>query len=372
MDVISKTIATIEDSGEADKFGPNGGFTAVLSTSSLDRDGDILNRSEWLEPLPLRLPLDADHGMTVADTIGSFVPYFDDAGRLMMDATFASTAKGQEVRTLIKEGHISTVSVAFLNDKTAQKDGKPHRELLNAGVVAIPSNRDAVILDSKALDKRIAELAIEKLHVKAPGDAPTGNDNALLQAIHDASVHLGAQCAECTEPHAADMPTPPPGAPPAAAPAAAPKKALELPDIIITNKSETVDITCGDEAKSFTWEEFSNGTAEVWIKSVTEDLPKEEETPKFTTEDILSAILAQSGKSITIEQFNTALDTITSDVKDAGTPKAEADSPAEEEPAPDVKSAAASDDAADDADESAGEVEKRALLMEMELFASEF
>jgi len=146
-EVYGKAIASIESTDD-DKFGPNGGFTAVLSTPSLDRDGDRLHRDEWIEPLADRYPLDIDHGMSVADTVGSFHPYFEGE-RMLMDAYFASTPKAQEVRTLVLEGHISNVSVAFLTDKS-KKDSEPKRELLNAGIVATPSNRDAVILASKA------------------------------------------------------------------------------------------------------------------------------------------------------------------------------------------------------------------------------
>lgn len=213
MDLITKALATIDQSAEKD-YGPNGGFTAVLSTPSMDRDGDSLKRHEWKEPLPDRVPLDVDHGMSVATTVGSFHPYFE-GDKLMMDAYFSSLKQAQDVRTLVDEGHISTVSVAFMNDRGAMKDGTPHRELLNAGIVAIPSNRDAVILQSKALDTRAQELAHEKVLEKAAG---AGNgDTALLQAIHDAAVHLGAECAACDELHASDVPPPAPGADPAAA-----------------------------------------------------------------------------------------------------------------------------------------------------------
>lgn len=195
LDLERKSIDAIVEDADTDK--PHGGFTAVLSTPSLDRDGDILTRDEWVTPLPERLPLDIDHNMTVEGTVGSFRPYFDDEGRLMMDATFASTPKAQEVRTLIKEGHIGSVSVAFMTDRS-KKDGTPRRELLNAGVVAIPSNRDAVILSSKAADKdcdwssdKAAEA--EAITTKANGDM------ALIQAIHDASCHMGAMCCEMAE-----------------------------------------------------------------------------------------------------------------------------------------------------------------------------
>lgn len=280
MNVHSKAVASIE-SADDEKFGPNGGFTAILSTPSLDRDGDRLGRTEWVEPLPDRLPLDVDHGMSVADTIGSFHPYFE-GDTLMMDAYFSSLPRAQEVRTLVKEGHIDSVSVAFMTDKS-KKDGQANRELLNCGVVAIPSNRDAKILASKAFDalqdaskvltleeiqtipwesevKGLSALAIKalqevfasedfnragSLHIESEnivGIDTSGDDKlpsaegvplaeyfgslfkgvfesaiqskveslihtkgagngdvALLQAIHDASIHLGAMCMQLTQ-----------------------------------------------------------------------------------------------------------------------------------------------------------------------------
>lgn len=247
--VYGKSIASIEVR-DGDKFGENGGFTAILSTPSLDRDGDRLHRDEWVEPLLDRYPLDIDHGMSVADTVGSFHPYFE-GDNMMMDAYFASTPKAQEVRTLINEGHIQGVSVAFLTDKS-KKDSEPCRELLNAGIVATPSNRDAMILASKAagalkdalsdtvegdVPEEIKSAVLEALRgdtkdsgvfidvhtklnpdsvkavvaevdgliadmsdrvfkaIKAAATASgVGGDGALVQAIHDASSHLGAAC----------------------------------------------------------------------------------------------------------------------------------------------------------------------------------
>lgn len=61
-----KALGSIEQGENDEEFGPHGGFRAVLSTPSLDRDGDRLLREEWIEPLPERLPLDIDHGMAVA------------------------------------------------------------------------------------------------------------------------------------------------------------------------------------------------------------------------------------------------------------------------------------------------------------------
>ena len=175
MEAYGKAVASIESTDD-DKFGPNGGFTAILSTPSLDRDGDRLHRDEWIEPLQDRYPLDIDHGMSVADTIGSFHPYFDGE-KMMMDATFASTPKAQEVRALIQEGHISSVSVAFMTDRS-KKDSEPRRELLNAGIVAIPSNRDAVILASKA-----AHALKDAFSDATEGDVPEEVKAAVLEAL---------------------------------------------------------------------------------------------------------------------------------------------------------------------------------------------
>lgn len=199
MLVHSKALATIESSDDDDgQYGPNGGFTAILSTPSRDRDGDELLFEEW-KSLPDRLPLDADHGMSVATTVGSFHPYWEN-GAMMMKASFSSIPRAQEVRTLVKEKHISGVSVAFMTDRT-KKSGEQRRELLNAGIVAIPSNRDAQILDSKALDLRAEELAEQAQAdaeidavMNADAKAAGGDAPALTQAIHDAAVHLGAVC----------------------------------------------------------------------------------------------------------------------------------------------------------------------------------
>lgn len=188
MMLQSKAIAAIS-SVDGEKFGPNGGFTAILSTPSEDRDGDRLLSKDWITPLPDRLPLDIDHGMSVADTVGSFHPYFD-GDVLMMDAYFASTPQAQHVRTLVNEGHISTVSVAFMTHKDKKSAGEPFRELLNAGVVNTPSNRDAVILQSKGMDLAEFERKLSELlgikSVEISGET--------VQHVHDMAVEHGAEC----------------------------------------------------------------------------------------------------------------------------------------------------------------------------------
>lgn len=183
-EVISKALATIDPTA-GDDSSPNGSFEAILSAPTLDRDGDTLKQAGW-KALPERIHIDLDHEMSVAGTVGSAQPFFDGAGNLRIKGTYASTPRAQEVRTLVGEGHISTMSVAFMTDRSI-KDGSPNRELLNGAFVAVPANREAIVVSSKAFQAIQDEL-------KA-GARNSASDSQMIIAIHDAAVVLGAECA---------------------------------------------------------------------------------------------------------------------------------------------------------------------------------
>lgn len=176
--VLTKAVAEIrpaEDDGEA----ANGSFDVILSAPTLDRDGETLKPDEWKQPLPEHITFDADHAMTVAGTVGSGKPWLDDDGNLRVTGTYSSLRNAQDVRTLVNEGHIRSTSVAFMTEKSPQKDGraKVTRELLNGAFVAIPANVDALVLSSKGL--------------KA-GRRNSAGDAERIQAIHDHAAALGA------------------------------------------------------------------------------------------------------------------------------------------------------------------------------------
>jgi hypothetical protein len=183
MDVIRKdaTITNTDDEGP-------GSFEVVLSTPAKDRDGDELAAEDWKLPLPEHITFDTDHGMSVASTVGSGVPSIED-GKLVVRGTYSSLPRAQEVRTLVKEGHIRTTSVAFMSEKLAKDaSGKSRtvRELLNGAFVAIPSNREALVLSSKALEAKA-------------GARHSAADMAHIQAIHDAALALGAMPADSSD-----------------------------------------------------------------------------------------------------------------------------------------------------------------------------
>lgn len=154
-----------------------GEFEAVLSVPTIDRDGEVIDARAF-DPLPEYIPIDIDHGMSVTSTVGSGTPFYDGE-TLRFRGSFASTQLGQEVRTLVLEGHIRKMSVAFMAAQRSEDEkGVPHivkAELLNAAIVAIPSNREADILAAKALDLKATKAAS-------------------LQQIHDLAASAGAEC----------------------------------------------------------------------------------------------------------------------------------------------------------------------------------
>lgn len=141
---VQRKDATITNTDEDSP----GSFRVILSAPTLDRDGDQLTPDGWKTPLPGHITFDIDHGMSVASTVGSRRPHIDDDGNLIVEGTYSSLPRAQEVRTLVNEGHIRTTSVAFMTEKDSS--GTVTRELLNGAFVAIPANREALVLESKA------------------------------------------------------------------------------------------------------------------------------------------------------------------------------------------------------------------------------
>ena len=147
MDVVTKSVEAQVRSVESDN--PNGEFEVILSTERLDRDGENLWIDEWKTPLPARIHIDSDHGMSVEKTVGSAVPRIE-GNQMVGRGTFAGTPHAQMVRQLVNDEHITSLSVTYAERK-GRKDGKPSRELLNAAFVAVPANPDAIVRLSKGV-----------------------------------------------------------------------------------------------------------------------------------------------------------------------------------------------------------------------------
>src|SRR5450755_3524135 len=83
-----------------------GGFTAVASTPSVDRDGEVL-AAACFAPLPEAIPVHLDHTMNAANVIAKAKPYYR-LNDLIIDATFSSSPEAQSVRAKVAEGTLDS------------------------------------------------------------------------------------------------------------------------------------------------------------------------------------------------------------------------------------------------------------------------
>lgn len=178
-----KSLAATIKALETDN--PNGEFEAILSTSTPDREGESIAAGAF-DPLPASMPLYVQHDwMEKALPIGRGVPsYVGDM--LTIKGTFASTPRAQEVRSLVNEGVIDSMSVGFLNGKRKSIGGQKtvtKGEAFEASFTGVPVNPTATVLASKAL-----------AGVKA-GARNSSTDQGYIQQAHDSLVSAGADCA---------------------------------------------------------------------------------------------------------------------------------------------------------------------------------
>lgn len=163
---------------------PNGEFEIVMSTDSVDRDGEIIVKGAF-DPLPESIPVHAFHDFN--DPIGRAVPGYNDQGQLVGRGFYAGTPRAQEIRQLVTDGVIGHTSVGFMAAERDDKGDGPVKitgaELLEVSFVSVPSNRDARVLAAK-------HLLNEKV-----GARNNLKDTERLQLAHDLMVENGAVCA---------------------------------------------------------------------------------------------------------------------------------------------------------------------------------
>lgn len=134
-----------------DSEAKSGEFEAILSAPTTDRDGEVIDAKAF-EPLPDSIPIHAYHDFS--DPVGRAAPYYD-GDVLKARGTFASTPRAQEIRTLVTEGVIASMSVGFMSAARTEAEGTPHivtAELLEGSFVSVPSNRQAAVLLAKSYE----------------------------------------------------------------------------------------------------------------------------------------------------------------------------------------------------------------------------
>jgi HK97 family phage prohead protease len=170
METVTFDLKAVGDDGP-------GSFEGIMSAPVLDRDGEILD-ALCFAPLPKHITIDIDHGLSVQTTVGSGEPFYDQEGILRVKGTFASTPLGQQTRTLVKEGHIRHMSVAFRDSirELDEESGIVHvrkGELINCTITGIPANT-ATMVTAKV------------------GARNSMKDAERIQTMHDYAIELGA------------------------------------------------------------------------------------------------------------------------------------------------------------------------------------
>jgi HK97 family phage prohead protease len=132
-----------------------GGWTAVASAPTLDRDGEVIAAGAF-EPLPASVPVHLNHELRVESLVGRARPRYQ-GGKLIIDGVFAGTELAASTRQLVLDGTLNTMSVVFIGSQRKTIDQVPtitRAELVAVDFVSIPSNRDAVVLSARSLQNR--------------------------------------------------------------------------------------------------------------------------------------------------------------------------------------------------------------------------
>lgn len=167
---------------------PNGEFEAIISTPTKDRKGQTVE-AHALEPLPPSIPVFHQHDWREkALPVGRGTPFYE-GDVLKMKGYYASSARGQEMRTLVNEGVVDAMSIAFLYKPAnvkAIEDGElvTKGELIECSFTATPVNKTALVLASKGL----AEKA---------GARHSATDREHLNTIASSVTALGWECPGC-------------------------------------------------------------------------------------------------------------------------------------------------------------------------------
>lgn len=158
-----------------------GEFEAILSSPSVDRDGEVIDPKAF-DPLPDALPIHRDHDMTTRGLCAVAAPYYD-GDLLKAKGEFLEDADGQRMRMYAQKG-ILRLSVGFMSPKVEVRSGVPHivkGELLEASFVTVPSNRDAVVTGVKG-------YALERAGTKAVAGSFEALRDELQGALRAAGV----------------------------------------------------------------------------------------------------------------------------------------------------------------------------------------
>ena len=153
-------------------------YPAWASTVDKDRDGDVIRAEAFTDTIKLYLSTNPvillGHdmwGLPVGKAVDGKI--VKDTG-VMIDMEFAETDLGREVRYLVDNGFLNTLSVGFIprSWETLPEGGREYTEvdLLEVSIVTVPANAAAQIL-RQAKQKGVALSQFEGLYRDKPSNA---------------------------------------------------------------------------------------------------------------------------------------------------------------------------------------------------------
>jgi HK97 family phage prohead protease len=194
--------------GRIKQAGEGRRFDGYASTASLDRDGEIILPTAFEKSIEAYMTapvIIACHQMFTPDAtptiIGKVVDYRIDQKGLWIEFELAETDLAEQYYKLAKGGFLSGMSIGFMPkswEDTRSADGSlgprvyTEVELVEISLVAIPSNRDALIAQrGKAFGAELVDGLLESVKAatesKDPSPEPKGESPILerLKAIEE-------------------------------------------------------------------------------------------------------------------------------------------------------------------------------------------
>lgn len=145
----------------------DGSFTAIASTASEDRHGEVVDPKGWnlknFKKNPVLLWAH-DHSIPA---IGTATRVWVSDGKLMFKGMFhEATDFAKGIKQMVTDGILNSFSVGFL---PLDMDGNTYtkQELLEISLVNVPANADAMMLAYKSLKKAdVSEKAMKDLGIE--------------------------------------------------------------------------------------------------------------------------------------------------------------------------------------------------------------
>ena len=175
--------------------GEKGVFEFIASNAAVDRDGEVIDPKGWdiknFQKNPVILWAHNYHELP----IGKAIKITKTADMLKVAIEFASkeaNSKAEQVKKLVEEGILNTVSVGFIPKARDEKDSTKiiEAELLEVSLVPVPSNPEALAL---AMAKGYSKDLFRELKKKGghkPKPNPKKKDVAETIALAGMLDHL--------------------------------------------------------------------------------------------------------------------------------------------------------------------------------------